>query len=80
MPFLSTERRKNSGMSDHEYASRFGWTVEFSLSAAEYLDACEHFESAEELEAIVLKRFQRTIRFRKSVVGRFLTCVARFLK
>ena len=79
MPFLSTKKRKNTGMSDHEYASRFGWTVEFELSPAEYLDACEYFESAAELEAIALKRFQRAIKFRKSVLGRFLARVAKIL-
>lgn len=80
MPFLNTKKRKNTGMSDHEYASRFGWTINVELPPAEYLDACECFESADELEAIALKRFQRTIRFRKSVVGRLLSRVVRFLK
>lgn len=77
MSFLSTKKRRNTGMSDHEYAKRFGWQIKFDLSPKEYVEACEYFESADELNAIALKKIQRAIRFRKSFFGRLLAFLRR---
>lgn len=76
MAILLSERKKEStGKSDHEYASQFGWTFDLELSSSEYLTACEHFESSDELEAIAQKSVQRAIKFRSSLLGRILTFV-----
>lgn len=79
MTLLSTHKRKNTGMSNHEYATRFGWIFEFALSPEEYLDACESFECESEIEQIARKRVIRVLRFRRSFLGRVLVRVAKAL-
>lgn len=72
---LSTHKNPQVGMSNHEYATRFGWIFEFHLSPEEYEDACECFENSSEIERIAFKRVMRVIRFRKSFFGRLLTFI-----
>lgn len=77
MSLLCTRKRENTGMSDHEYATRFGWTVEIHLSADDYLQASERFETLKELETLALKCFRGSVRFRRSKIGRLLAWLAR---
>lgn len=71
MALLSSKKREHIGMSDHEYATRFGWTFNLNLSAEEYLEVSECFESRHELEQLARKSLKRALRFRKSAFGRF---------
>ena len=71
MALLSAKKRENVGMSDHEYATRFGWTFNLNLSAEEYLEICDRFESCHELEQLARKSLKRALWFRQSAVGRF---------
>ena len=72
MPILGNRPRPETGMSNHEYATRFGWIFECALSPEEYLDACEFFVCESEIEQIARKSVMRAIRFRKSFFGRLL--------
>ena len=74
---LNREKRQNTGMSDHEYASRFGWTVELRLSPEEYKAACNSFESNYELQAFARKCFQWSIDFRKSFFGKIIAGIVK---
>lgn len=76
MPLLSTHKNELRKMSNHEYATRFGWIFEISLSPEEYEEACEHFACASEIERIAYKRVMRVMRFRRS----FLYRVLRFIR
>ena len=58
-------------MSNHEYATRFGWKLNLQLSPEDYLQACERFESLKALETHALKCLKRSLRFRQSAVWRF---------
>lgn len=77
MSLLCTRKRANTGMSDHEYATRFGWTVNMHLSADDYSQASERFENLKELEMLALKCFRWSVRFRTSKIGRLLALLAR---
>lgn len=79
MELLSTKKYSNTGMSNHEYACRFGWTLEIQLSPEEYEHACRCFKRFGEMERIARRKVQRSIRFRKSILGQLLVRLAQVL-
>jgi len=70
---LSKHVNERTGMSEHTYAIRYGWTFELELSAEEYSEACKHFISKSEMESIAKKAIIQKINSRHSFLGRLLS-------
>ena len=77
---LNAKPNYHTGNSDHQYASQFGWSVDVQLLAEEYNEACECFKEFREIENLAYESIKRSIRFRKSVLGRLLLFLMRLLK